>query len=438
VEKNRFIQKWLIRHPVIGFSLYTAIVAFLLYTCVYGFRKTFSVATFEGMLFLGISYKVWLVTAQVAGYALSKFIGIKVVSEMKAGSRFSGILFLILIAGLAWLLFALVPNPYNIIFLFVNGLPLGMIWGLIFSYLEGRRTTDLLGAGLSVSFIFSSGFTKTVGASLITSLGITETWMPFAASCLFFLPLLLFLWLLDQLPPPGKEDQQLRTVRQPMNGKERLKFVLTFGPGLLLLITAYLLLTSFRDFRDNFTAEIWSALGYKGSADIFTTTEIPIAIIVLIIMGSLIFIRNNKVALLINHIIILTGFILIGASTFCFQRQLISPTAWMVLTGLGLYLGYVPFNCIFFDRLIAAFKYVSTVGFVMYLADSFGYLGSVGVLFYKEFGQADISWLVFFQQAAYLVSIFGFMLMSGSLLYFERKLRKSSELIQIPAIEVPA
>jgi len=34
--------------------------------------------------------------------------------------------------------------------------------GLIFSYLEGRQTTEALGAGLSVSFIFSAGFSKTV------------------------------------------------------------------------------------------------------------------------------------------------------------------------------------------------------------------------------------------------------------------------------------
>lgn len=426
------------RTSPLWFSLYAAIVAFLLYTCVYGFRKTFSVATFENVLFLGISYKVWLVTAQVAGYALSKFIGIKVVSEMKSGSRFRSILLLIGLAGFSWLLFALVPAPYNIFFLFMNGLPLGMIWGLIFSYLEGRQTTDLLGAGLSVSFIFSSGFTKTVGATLMHQLHISETWMPFAACCFFFAPLLFFLWLLDQLPPPNETDQHERTVRQPMNGRERVKFALTFAPGLVLLISAYLLLTSFRDFRDNFTTEIWAAMGYTGSPERFTVTEIPIAIVVLLVMGSLVLVKNNRFALLINHFVILTGFVLIGVSTYLFQRNEISPMAWVVATGLGLYLGYVPFNCIFFERLIAAFKYVSTVGFVMYLADSFGYLGSVGVLFYKEFGQASLSWLEFFQQAAITISMAGAILMTGSFFYFERKLRRSPRATQMPAKEVLA
>ena len=68
-------------------------------------------------------------------------------------------------------------------------------------------------------------------------------------------------------------------------------------------------------------------------------------------MGSLMIIKNNKLALMINHVIILIGMISIGISTFLFQQQIIGPTAWMILIGLGLYLGYVPFNSIFFDRL---------------------------------------------------------------------------------------
>ena len=102
---------------------------------------------------------------------------------------------------------------------------------------------------------------------------------------------------------------------------------------------------------------------------------------------------------MINHLIIILGMLLTGVSTFLFQQQMISAPMWMIAIGLGLYLGYVPFNSIFFDRLLAAFNYVGTVGFLIYLADSFGYLGSVGVLFFKEFGYADLSWVDFFISA---------------------------------------
>lgn len=422
------ITRWLKQTNAFWFALYATTMAFCLYTCVYAFRKTFSVATFDGISYLGISFKVWLVTFQVVGYAFSKFVGIKVISELKASSRSMGILLMVGIAGISWLLFGLVPRPYNIIFLFTNGFPLGMVWGMVFGYLEGRRFTEVLGAGLSVSFIFSAGFAKSVGGFIMRDWGTSETWMPFVTSCLFFLPLVLFLWLLDKLPPPSAVDEELRTKRQPMDAAERKNFVKSFWPGIVLFTLAYMLLTIFRDFRDNFSAEVWKALGYGNSPEIFTTTEIPVSIAVLIVMGSLMLIRNNKLALMINHLIIFIGMILIGVSTFLFQQQLISPPAWMILIGLGLYLGYVPFNSIFFDRLLAAFKYVGTVGFIMYVADSFGYLGSVGVLFFKEFGYAELSWLDFFISSGYIISFAGSILIAASMLYFHYKHKQWKDL----------
>ena len=131
-NSKSFITRWLEQTNGVWFSIYAAGVAFCLYTCVYSFRKTFSVATFQGMEFWNVSYKSWLVIFQVIGYALSKFIGIKIISELKASSRSNGILLMVGIAIASWLLFAIVPAPYNIIFLFTNGLPLGMVWGMVF------------------------------------------------------------------------------------------------------------------------------------------------------------------------------------------------------------------------------------------------------------------------------------------------------------------
>jgi hypothetical protein len=89
------ITRWLRQTNGFLFALYATLMAFSLYTCVYAFRKTFSVATFEGLAYWGISYKVWLVTFQVVGYAASKFVGIKVISELKATSRAIGILLMV-------------------------------------------------------------------------------------------------------------------------------------------------------------------------------------------------------------------------------------------------------------------------------------------------------------------------------------------------------
>ena len=404
------------------FTVYAALSAFCLYTCIFALRKAFGVGTFEGMAFAGLGFKSWMVILQVVGYMLSKFIGIKVVSELNAGARAKGILIMVTVATLSWLLFAITPVPYNLVWLFFNGLPLGMVWGMVFGYMEGRRTTEVLGAALSVSFIFSSGFAKTIGGMLMAS-GVPELWMPFVTAMVFFPPLLLFLYLLDKIPPPSAEDEAMRTRRAPMTGPERVRYVKEFLPGLVFLVLGYVLLTAFRDFRDNFSAEIWIALGYGGKPGIFTFTESIISVVVLVVIASLMVIRSNFRAMVINHFIVIAGMLMVGISTLLFRSGSMDATLWMIMVGMGLYFGYIQFNSIFFDRLIATFRYVSTVGFLIYLADAFGYLGSVSVILYREIGGSALSWLEFFIGSAYVLSVAGTVLMTCSLIYFIRKHR---------------
>ncbi len=82
---------------------------------------------------------------------------------------------------LAWasLLFTCSTAPV-FVFMFGNGLPLGVIEGLVFGFLgRGRRVTELMGAILVTSFIFASGLAKTVGKWLMLSAGISEWWIPY-------------------------------------------------------------------------------------------------------------------------------------------------------------------------------------------------------------------------------------------------------------------
>jgi hypothetical protein len=403
------------------FTPYVALVAFCVYSCMYAFRKPLTVGTFAGE-YWGVEYKILLITAQVIGYMLSKFIGIKVVSELSGNSRAVAILILVSLSAVALLLFPLTPAPYNVFWIFCNGLPLGMVFGLVFSYLEGRRTTELLGIGLSITQIFSSGFVKTIAKYLMLEWQVSEYWMPLLTGLVFFPFLFLFVGLLAMIPPPSIEDEQARTKRKPMNQQERLLFFRTFAPGLILLILAYIFLTAYRDFRDNFAADIWKVLGRSEDAMIFTQTEIPIFLVIMCITAGLVLIRDNQIAFLLNQFLVILGCILIGISTYFFEQKVLSPETWITLVGLGLYMGYVPFNIMLFDRMIAAFRYVGTAGFLIYVADSFGYLGSVAVLFYKNFGQSNLDWLQFFIQTSYILAVSGIVLTSLSIFYFWRKL----------------
>jgi len=71
--------------------------------------------------------------------------------------------------------------------------------------------------------------------------------------------------------------------------------------------------------------------------------------------------------------------------------------------------------------LIAVFKYVSNVGFVIYVADSFGYLGSVLVMLFKNFSGMALSWSQFFMDAVLGVSVTGIVMMIASAWYFKKR-----------------
>lgn len=403
--------------PYALISVLAAVSAFGTYTSMYAFRKAFAAATFTGHEYFHIDYKVWLVIAQVIGYMSSKFYGIKFIAEVNSKTRARYILTLIGIAWAALLAFAFVPAPWNIAFLFINGFPLGLIWGLVFGYLEGRRSTEFMASVLSISLIFASGFVKTTGRTLITGFHVNEYYMPFLTGAVFVLPLLFFVGCMELIPAPTAEDKRLRSERTPMNGAERKQFVIRFLPGIILTLIVYVLLTIMRDVRDNFEVEIWASLGIKDN-NIFTTTDIKISLVVLVAMSLLILVRKNLRAFSIIHLMIIAGCVLVGISTIMFSFKMIGPTLWMTCVGLGLYMGYVPYNAIFFERMIASFHYKSNVGFIMYIADSMGYLGSVSVLLVKELGRPSISWGTFFQEGVMIVAIVGGICGILSLIYF--------------------
>jgi MFS family permease len=414
VKDNKYRDNWV--------AVYASIICFLTYASVYAFRKPFTVGVFaDGPTVFGLAFKDALVISQVLGYMFSKFFGIKFIAELKKVGRGKTILLLVGISWISMLLFAMVPAPLNVVFLFTNGFPLGIIWGVVFSFVEGRRATDFIGATLAVSFIFSSGFVKSISKSLQLHFLISDWWLPFLTGAVFIIPLLLLIFLLEKIPPPSENDIALRVTRLPLDKAARKTFFNSFKPGLIVMIVIYVFLTVFRDIRDNFAADIWTELGYGNQPSVFTNTEIPITLLVLILIGSMILVKNNRKAFVITQYIILFGFAMAGISSFLFIQHLISPFLWMTLVGLGLYIGYIPFNCILFDRLIATFRITGNVGFLMYLADSFGYMGSVSVIVFKTVFHLDIQWTVLYSRGVVCLSVLGVIGSLMSIRYFNKK-----------------
>ncbi len=120
--------------------------ALLSYSLVYALRKPYTAASFDGLTFFGTDYKIAVTTIQILGYLISKFFGIKIISELKRENRFKFFVCSAIVAEAALIAFGMLSAPYNVIAMFVNGLSLGCMWGVIFSFIEGRKVTDMLAA----------------------------------------------------------------------------------------------------------------------------------------------------------------------------------------------------------------------------------------------------------------------------------------------------
>jgi MFS family permease len=408
----------------VGSSIYIAIICFCTYACMYAFRKPFTIGLYADMpSFLGIEYKNLLVIAQVLGYTASKIFGIKFISELKNIGRGKLIFILIVLSWIPLLLFPILPAPINILCFFLNGFPLGIIWGIVFSFVEGRRATDFIGATLAVSFIVSSGVIKSIAKWLQLTYHISENWVPFYTGLVFILPIIVFIYLLEKIPAPTPEEIELKAPRLPMTKSDRLSFFKEFKIGIIAFIFIYLILTLFRDLRDNFAANIWNDLGYANNASVFTNTELPIALIVLVLIASMIIIKKNKLAFLISILIIIVGFVVVGVSTFLFKLNILNGYNWMLLVGLGLYMGYIPFNSLLFDRMIATFRIKGNVGFLIYLLDSFGYLASVIVISIKGSAHLQLNWAQFYAKGVLYFSVLGLLASLAAFVYYSKKIK---------------
>jgi len=422
--KDNRIHCWLKTAPSRWFVAYATAAAFATYFCMYAFRKPFAAAKYEGLMFLGtdVNLKTVLLISQIIGYAISKYAGIKVCTEIQRSHLAKFLVGLIVFAEFALLLFGLLPEQFKVAAIFLNGIPLGMVWGSVSRYLEGRRASEVMFAGLSCSFIVSSSSVKAFGQWLMDQ-GLDQFWMPVVAG-LFFLPLFIVaVWLLNQLPQPSAEDIADRSKRSVMNSSERWAFFRTFLPAMLMLLLVYFFLTAYRDFRDNYTPEIFMAMneGYETSPKLFLQADWPVAFGVMMALACLNLFRDHRFGLIAVFGVMLTGIIIMGTATLLHDFKMISGLWWMILIGTGAYLAYVPYGAVLFERVMASTKVAGTAVFAIYLHDAIGYTGSISVQLYKDLGQSELNYFEFLRSFTWLLCGLGLVCFVASCLYFTTK-----------------
>ena len=310
--------------------------ALLSYALVYALRKPFTAATFDGLDFMGMDYKTATSIIQIAGYVLSKFMGIKWISELRREDRVRFIIASVSVAELSLLAFALLPVPYNVCALFLNGLSLGCMWGVIFSFIEGRRLTGILASIMGISIAFSSGLAKSLGLFLMNDLGVGCFWMPAVIGGFAFVLIILLAFILNALPAPSEEDIRSCTKRVPMDARQRKAIFFRFAPLLLMLFVANLFITIIRDVKEDFLVNIVDTSQFSAWAISGIDGMVTLIILALFILVSMI--RDHQRVLYTLLWMVIGGtFLLVGISYYYEQLNL-SPLVWMFLQSLGVYM----------------------------------------------------------------------------------------------------
>jgi hypothetical protein len=228
--------------------------------------------------------------------------------------------------------------------------------------------------------------------------------MPFTAGLLFAPPLLVFVWMLAQVPAPSPDDVAARSQRAPMTGSERWSFFRRYATGLTLLVSAYLLITVLRSVRADFAPEIWAGLRAQVEPDVFAWSEMAVAAGVLLLNGSAVLISQNRRAFFTGLALAIGGPAVVAAALLGLRAGFLSAFAFMVLHGLGLYLPYIAVHTTLFERLIALTRDRGNIGYLMYLADAFGYLGYVVVLMARNWLGPAENFLSFFVTLSWVVA----------------------------------
>ena len=401
------------------FVLWAGGTALLSYSLVYALRKPFTAAEFDGLQVAGMDYKIVVSIIQLIGYVCAKMLGIKFISELKPEGRLKFIIGSAALSELSLVAFGLLPAPYNIFALFFNGLSLGCMWGVIFSFLEGRRTTDILASIMGVSMALSSGVAKSLGLYALNDLGVSEFWMPALVGAVAF-PLLCFMGcMMTKFPAPTAADIAARTKHVTLDGRQRWQLFVKFMPLLIMLFGANLLLTVQRDIKEDFIVCIIDVSQVSSWA--FAHLDSIATLVLLGVFALLSAVGNHLRALCL--ILIMSA---IGMGTIAFlgaeAGSLNMPvTAWLFLQTLCIDIAYLSFQTIFFERFIACFKVQGNVGFFIITIDFIGYLGTLCLLLFKEFQAPHIDWTSFYNGMSVYIGIACCLAFAGSIIYMINK-----------------
>ncbi len=107
---------------------------------------------------------------------------------------------------------------------------------------------------------------------------------------------------------------------------------------------------------------------------------------------------------------------------------------FMVLVGLGVYLPYVAIHAITFERLIAITREHASVSFLMYIVDSVGYTGYIGLMLLRYFTPVSESILSVFLKSCTMMAAISILIVVFCHFYFKLKfIHNEKRISKVPA-----
>ena len=143
-------------------------------------------------------------------------------------------------------------------------------------------------------------------------------------------------------------------------------------------------------------------------------------------------VRRNIRALSILLVMVTLGAAVMSVISFGYDVVRLSPVVWLFVQSLCLYVAYLAFQTIFFDRFIACFKVRGNVGFFIATIDAIGYTGTVCILMVKEFATPDLDWLAFYNLLAGCVGVFCVAAFSVAGVLILRRYRREQRVVEQP------
>eukprot|EP00756_Hemistasia_phaeocysticola_P017547 Hpha_TRINITY_DN15544_c1_g1::TRINITY_DN15544_c1_g1_i1::g.108131::m.108131 len=379
----------------------TSLGVFATYCLVYWLRSPWRAGTFpREKQVLGVEFKDALQISMTVAYFFGKTISAPILGGLGRKGRVPLLMICVLSCTTAWGGFALFPRAGEtwedggrIAMIMLSAVPLAFFWATLFRYLEGRDATDVLSAWLSAAMIVGSGVAKSVGSAL-TDMGISEESMPVVAAGLAVPFLILAIIFMERLPPPSVEEQERKGARLRLSAEGQKLFVKEYWVGFVPLAIVDISLTGLRDFRDAFVADMWKELndGNDMPSWLFTFTEVFVAVFVLLAMAGVSLVKDNErgFKLILSYCIL--GAVLLGAvqllATHWLWKSQAGQAVWVIVSGLGIFLAYVPTSALLYDRLIAALGVRATSVFIMSITSALGYAGSVGLLLFRNYNDS--------------------------------------------------